>query len=92
MLGHKSVKTTITTYNSVDKSYFDKATDVFNTKYKQEEKIELNDEVKNNVLDNNKLANDELNSNELADDELDKQLKLLLKEKEERLKKLRLSI
>ena len=92
LLGHKSVKTTITTYNSVDKSYFDKATDVFNTKYKQEEKIELNDEVKNNVLDNNKLANDELDSNELADDELDKQLKLLLKEKEERLKKLRLSI
>ena len=30
LLGHKSVKTTITTYNSVDKSYFKKATDVLN--------------------------------------------------------------
>ena len=30
LLGHKDVKTTITTYNSVDKSYFNKATDIFN--------------------------------------------------------------
>ena len=37
LLGHKDVKTTITTYNSVDKSYFNKATDVFNEKYKVED-------------------------------------------------------
>ena len=34
LLGHKSVKTTITTYNSVDKSYFQKATDIFNNEYR----------------------------------------------------------
>lgn len=34
LLGHKDVKTTITTYNSVDKSYFDKAINVFNEQYK----------------------------------------------------------
>ena len=33
LLGHKDVKTTITTYNSVDKSYFDKATKVFNEQH-----------------------------------------------------------
>ena len=36
-LGHKSVKTTITTYNSVDKSYFQKATDVLNNNFKTTE-------------------------------------------------------
>ena len=35
LLGHKSVKTTITTYNSVDKSYFQKATDVLNNQFKK---------------------------------------------------------
>jgi integrase len=34
LLGHKSVKTTITTYNSVDKSYFKNAIDVFNKNFK----------------------------------------------------------
>ena len=37
LLGHKDVKTTITTYNSVDKSYFQKATDVINKNFKVEE-------------------------------------------------------
>ena len=37
LLGHKDVKTTITTYNSVDKSYFDKAKSVFNEQYQVEE-------------------------------------------------------
>lgn len=37
LLGHKSVKTTITTYNSVDKSYFQKATDVLNNNFKVED-------------------------------------------------------
>ena len=36
LLGHKSVKTTITTYNSVDKSYFKQATDVLNNQYSSE--------------------------------------------------------
>lgn len=37
LLGHKSVNTTITTYNSVDKSYFKKATDVINNQYSVDE-------------------------------------------------------
>lgn len=40
LLGHKSVKTTITTYNSVDKSYFQKATDVLNNNFKTNESKE----------------------------------------------------
>ena len=50
LLGHKDVKTTITTYNSVDKSYFDKATKVFNEQYKTDEK-----EDKYNSLDDDEL-------------------------------------
>ena len=34
LLGHKDVKTTITTCNSVDKSYFQKVTDVLNNNFK----------------------------------------------------------
>lgn len=44
LLGHKDLKTTITTYNSVDKSYFDKATNVFNEQYKVDDKPDLEDE------------------------------------------------
>ena len=36
LLGHKSVKTTLTTYNSVDKSYFGQATEVFNNQFKSQ--------------------------------------------------------
>ncbi len=60
LLGHKSVKTTISTYNSVDKSYFKKATDLFNREYgtngerpkeKATEMISnLNDEQVNKLL------------------------------------------
>ena len=39
LLGHKSVKTTITTYNSVDKSYFKQATDVINNQFKPKEEV-----------------------------------------------------
>lgn len=53
LLGHKDVKTTITTYNSVDKSYFDKATNVFNEQYKTSEQNDKN---------LNTLEDDELDS------------------------------
>ena len=43
LLGHKSVKTTITTYNSVDKSYFQKATDVINNQYNNKNTDKNND-------------------------------------------------
>lgn len=35
LLGHKDVKTTISVYNSVDKSYFEKAKKVLNNQFKQ---------------------------------------------------------
>ena len=50
LLGHKSVKTTITTYNSVDKSYFQKATDVLNNNFKTSESKET-EEMKDDELD-----------------------------------------
>ena len=53
LLGHKSVKTTITTYNSVDKSYFQKATDVLNNNFKtseSKETEELEDDKLNKKL------------------------------------------
>ena len=36
LLGHKSVKTTLTTYNSVDKSYFGQVTEVLNNQFKSQ--------------------------------------------------------
>ena len=69
LLGHKSVKTTITTYNSVDKSYFKKATDTLNKQFAVD---------KNKVTENNKAQN--LLEN-LDDEELDKLLELLEKRK-----------
>ena len=45
MLGHKDVKTTISTYNSIDKSYFKKATEILNNKFSKKTSYEnLNNE------------------------------------------------
>ena len=46
LLGHKSVKTTITIYNSVDKSYFQKATDVINNQYNTNKNTDKNNDFK----------------------------------------------
>ena len=51
LLGHRDVKTTITTYNSVDKSYFDKATKVFNEQYKIEQQEDKYNSLKDDELD-----------------------------------------
>ena len=51
LLGHKSVKTTITTYNSVDKSYFQKATDVLNNNFKVEDERAKIEEMEDDELD-----------------------------------------
>lgn len=51
LLGHKDVKTTITTYNSVDKSYFDKATNVFNEKYAVGEQTTNLKEIEDDEID-----------------------------------------
>ena len=46
LLGHKSVETTITIYNSVDKSYFQKATDVINNQYNTSKNTDKNNDFK----------------------------------------------
>ncbi|MCK9575277.1 MAG: site-specific integrase [Clostridia bacterium] len=51
LLGHKSVKTTITTYNSVDKSYFKQATNIFNEQYTTKSVL-TPEPKKENVLEN----------------------------------------
>ena len=51
LLGHKSVKTTITTYNSVDKSYFQKETDVINKNFKVEESKTSPKDMEDDELD-----------------------------------------
>ena len=51
LLGHKDVKTTISTYSSVDKSYFDKATKVFNEQYKAEQQEDKYDSLDDDELD-----------------------------------------
>ncbi len=51
LLGHKSVKTTITTYNSVDKSYFQKATDVLNNNFKVETEPTKIEQMEDDELD-----------------------------------------
>ena len=70
LLGHKSVKTTISTYNSVDKSYFKKATDLFNREY---------------AVDKDKQNNEEQEMIDyLSDEQVDKLLELLEKRKQEK--------
>ncbi len=45
LLGHRDVKTTLSVYNSIDKSYFDKATNVLNNKYEELENKLIKNEV-----------------------------------------------
>lgn len=51
LLGHKDVKTTISTYNSVDKSYFDKATNVLNEQFKENKNEKIASLVEEDDLD-----------------------------------------
>ena len=73
LLGHKSVKTTITTYNSVDKTYFQKAVDVLNNEFKPET-------LKQNI----EKEKQEKEVSNLSLDELDILLETLRKQKEEK--------
>ena len=51
LLGHKDVKTTISTYNSVDKSYFDKATNVLNEQFKELDNKKIVENIKDDDID-----------------------------------------
>ncbi|MBQ8634984.1 tyrosine-type recombinase/integrase, partial [bacterium] len=51
LLGHKDVKTTISTYNSVDKSYFEKATNVLNEQFKENDNKKIVEQIKDDDID-----------------------------------------
>lgn len=51
LLGHKDVKTTISTYNSVDKSYFDKATNVLNEQFKESKTEKIVEQIEDDDID-----------------------------------------
>lgn len=51
LIGHKSVKTPITTYNSVDKSYFQKATDVINNQNNTNKSADKNNDTKQEIFE-----------------------------------------
>ena len=51
LLGHKDVKTTISTYNSVDKSYFEKATNVQNEQFKELDNKKIIENIKDDDID-----------------------------------------
>ena len=72
LLGHKSVKTTITAYNSVDKSYFKRATDLFNREFAVDEEQQKTNDKEQDFLDN------------MSDEQLDRVLELVEKRKLEK--------
>ena len=51
LLGHKDVKTTISTYNSIDKSYFEKATNVLNEQFKENDNEKIVEQIKDDDID-----------------------------------------
>ena len=75
LLGHKSVKTTITSYNSVDKSYFKQATEVFNKEYQTGGKPA---EIREEITPQKELSE---KSKQELEDEIER-LSLLIKIKE----------
>ncbi|MBQ8444605.1 MAG: hypothetical protein IJX25_04565, partial [Clostridia bacterium] len=72
---HKSVKTTITSYNSVDKSYFKQATEVFNKEYQTGGKPA---EIREEITPQKELSE---KSKQELEDEIER-LSLLIKIKE----------
>ena len=79
LLGHKSVKTTVTVYNSVDSEYIRQITDKFNKKVKEDQML-LNDKKREEILEQRK---DEFVA-DMDDDEFDEILTKLLEERKER--------
>lgn len=75
LLGHKSVKTTLTVYNSVDKSYYRQATDKLNNLFNSDKMKEYKE------LENKKdipVLNREIDKDE-EDYETDEEIELLEK-------------
>ena len=79
LLGHKFVKTTITTYNSIDKSYFKRATDLFNKEFVVDDKQQNPNSKEQDFIEN------------MSDDQLDRLLELVEKRKLEKAKQEKLA-
>lgn len=79
LLGHKSVKTTITVYNSVDSEYVRQTTEKFNEKVGEDQML-LDKNLRNEVIEErkDKLVKD------MTDDEFDDMLEQLMRERKER--------
>ena len=77
LLGHKSVSTTIKTYNSVDKTYFKQAIDVLNSSF-----------TSNKINERINLENKKFNIENMNNDELHNLLIELLEEREKRKKEI----
>ena len=59
LLGHKSVKTTLTVYNSVDKSYYKQATEKLNNLFSEEKMAEFKEFEKKKDIPAHNLKIDE---------------------------------
>ncbi len=60
LLGHKSVKTTLTVYNSVDKSYYRNATDKLNSMFNESEIAKFNEQKKQKESNHVEIKQNEL--------------------------------
>lgn len=82
LLGHKDVKTTISTYNSVDKSYFEKATNVLNEQFKELNNKKIVENIKGDDIDKIIEMLQERKQQELQEQEYEKEQKKKKKEKD----------
>lgn len=80
LLGHKSVKTTLTVYNSVDKSYYRQATDKLNNLFNSDKMKEYKElENKKDIPALNKEIEEEIEEDD--DEEIEFLEKLLAQRK-----------
>ena len=82
LLGHKDVKTTISTYNSVDKSYFEKATNVPNEQFKELDNKKIVENIKDDDIDKIIEMLQERKQQELQEQEYEREQKKKKKEKD----------
>ena len=78
----KDVKTTISTYNSVDKSYFEKATNVLNEQFKELDNKKIVENIKDDDIDKIIEMLQERKQQELQEQEYEREQKKKKKEKD----------
>jgi len=86
LLGHKSVKTTLTVYNSVDKSYYKDATEKLNSLFNSEKMAEYKILEEKKDIPALKRTMEEIEKDRYEDDPEIAMLEKLLAEKKAKLK------